>query len=225
MKRRWYPLALLLALALSLTACQVEFIPYGKQENNGGNTTVTDVPPPNGGDTDPVDVTDPEGGDEDFYDGGTDYTMEKYRKYLSGEWIAVEGEFEGDRCRLQEEGITVTLEFQEADGVTGFMGEGTWSMAAWYEYTDSYGHHQKLDGLHVRFHKGAMYDGCANEEWYAELMSGQDDVPEDVRYTVTVIDNNYLELHRYMEGSYVVWVAHFERADGRWLDEYGRFVE
>ena len=225
MKRRWYPLALLLALALSLTACQVEFIPYGKQENNGGNTTVTDVPPPNGGDTDPVDVTDPEGGDEDFYDGGTDYTMEKYRKYLSGEWIAVEGEFEGDRCRLQEEGITVTLEFQEADGVTGFMGEGTWSMGAWYEYTDSYGNHQKLDGLHVRFHKGAMYDGCANEEWYAELMSGQDDVPEDVRYTVTVIDNNYLELHRYMEGSYVVWVAHFERADGRWLDEYGRFVE
>ena len=225
MKRRWYPLALLLALALSLTACQVEFIPYGKQENNGGNTTVTDVPPPNGGDTDPVDVTDPEGGDEDFYDGGTDYTMEKYRKYLSGEWIAVEGEFEGDRCRLQEEGITVTLEFQEADGVTGFMGEGTWSMGAWYEYTDSYGNHQKMNGLHVRFHKGAMYDGCANEEWYAELMSGQDDVPEDVEYTVTVIDNNYLELHRYMEGSYVVWVAHFERADGRWLDEYGRFVE
>lgn len=225
MKRRWIALALLLALALSLTACQVEFIPYGKQENNGGNTTVTDVPPPNGGDTDPVDVTDPEGGDEDFYDGGTDYTMEKYRKYLSGEWIAVEGEVEGDRYKMEEEGITVTLEFQEADGVTGFMGEGTWSMAAWYEYTDSYGNHQKMNGLHVRFHKGAMYDGCANEEWYAELMSGQDDVPEDVEYTVTVIDNNYLELHRYMEGSYVVWVAHFERADGRWLDEYGRFVE
>ena len=225
MKRRWYPLALLLALALSLTACQVEFIPYGKQENNGGNTTVTDVPPPNGGDTDPVDGLDPVGGDEDFYDGGTDYTMEKYRKYLSGEWIAVEGEVEGDRYKMEEEGITVTLEFQEADGVTGFMGEGTWSMAAWYEYTDSYGNHQKMNGLHVRFHKGAMYDGCANEEWYAELMSGQDDVPEDVEYTVTVIDNNYLELHRYMEGSYVVWVAHFERADGRWLDEYGRFVE
>ena len=225
MKRRLYPLALLLALALSLTACQVEFIPYGKQENNGGNTTVTDVPPPNGGDTDPVDGLDPVGGDEDFYDGGTDYTMEKYRKYLSGEWIAVEGEVEGDRYKMEEEGITVTLEFQEADGVTGFMGEGTWSMAAWYEYTDSYGNHQKMNGLHVRFHKGAMYDGCANEEWYAELMSGQDDVPEDVEYTVTVIENNYLELHRYMEGSYVVWVAHFERADGRWLDEYGRFVE
>ena len=218
MRRRYAPLALLLVLAVYLTACQVKFVPYGKTENTGGDTTVTDVPPPNGGDTDPV------GGDEDFYDGGTDYTMEKYRKYLSGEWIAVEGEFEGDRCRLQEEGITVTLEFQEADGVTE-DGRGEWSMGAWYEYTDSYGNHQKLDGLHVRFHKGAMYDGCANEEWYAELMSGQDDVPEDVEYTVTVIDNNYLELHRYMEGSYVVWVAHFERADGRWLDEYGRFVE
>ena len=222
MKRRWYPLALLLALALTLTACQVEFIPHGQPEDNGGTTI--DTPPLPGGDTDPVDVTDPVGGDEDFYDGGTDYTMEKYRKYLSGEWIAVEGEVEGDRYKMEEEGITVTLEFQEADGVTE-DGRGAWAMAAWYEYTDSYGNHQKMNGLHVRFHKGAMYDGCANEEWYAELMSGQDDVPEDVEYTVTVIDNNYLELHRYMEGSYVVWVAHFERADGRWLDEYGRFVE
>lgn len=222
MKRRWYPLALLLALALTLTACQVEFIPHGQPENNGGTTI--DTPPLPGGDTDPVDGLDPVGGDEDFYDGGTDYTMEKYRKYLSGEWIAVEGEFEGDRCRLQEEGITVTLEFQEADGVTE-DGRGAWAMGAWYEYTDSYGHHQKMNGLHVRFHKGAMYDGCANEEWYAELMGGPEDIPEDVRYTVTVIDNNYLELHRSAEDPYAVWIAYFERADGRWLDEYGRFVE
>ena len=214
MKRRWIALALLLALAVSLTACQVEFVPYGQPENNGGNTTVTDVPPLNGGDTDPVDGVDPEGGDEDFYDGGTDYTMEKYRKYLSGEWIAVEGEFEGDRCRLEEVGMTVTLEFQEADGVTE-DGRGAWSMAAWYEYTNKYGDHEKLDGLHVRFHKGAMYDGCANEEWYVELMGG----PEDVKYTVTVIDNNYLEMHRHVEDSYVVWVVYCERADGRWIDE------
>lgn len=218
MKRRWYPLALLLALALTLTACQVEFIPHGQPENNGGTTI--DTPPLPGGDNDPVDVTDPVGGDEDFYDGGTDYTMEKYRKYLSGEWIAVEGEVEGDRYKMEEVGMTVTLEFQEADGVTE-DGRGTWSMGAWYEYTNKYGDHEKLDGLHARFHKGPMYYGCANEEWYAELMGG----PEDAEYTVTVIDNNYLELHRYMEGSYVVWVAHFERADGRWLDEYGRFVE
>ena len=218
MKRRWYPLALLLALAVSLTACQVEFIPRGQPENNGGTTI--DTPPLPGGDTDPVDGLDPVGGDEDFYDGGTDYTMEKYRKYLSGEWIAVEGEVEGDRYKMEEVGMTVTLEFQEADGVTE-DGRGTWSMAAWYEYTNKYGDHEKLDGLHVRFHKGAMYDGCANEEWYAELMGG----PEDAEYTVTIIDNNYLEMHRYMEDSYVVWAVYFERADGRWLDEYGRFVE
>lgn len=215
MKRRWYPLALLLALALTLTACQVEFIPHGQPENNGGTTI--DTPPLPGGDNDPVDVTDPVDGVEDFYDGGTDYTMEKYRKYLSGEWIAVEGEVEGDRYKMEEEGITVTLEFQEADGVED--GRGTWSMGAWYEYTDSYGNHQKLDGLHVRFHKGAMYDGCANEEWYAELMGGPEDIPEDVRYTVTVIDNNYLELHRSAEDPYAVWIAHFERADGRWLED------
>ena len=220
MKRRWIALALLLALAVSLTACQVEFVPTGSQGGSGGNVT-TGTPPSGGGtkpgapdDTaGPADGVDPVGGDEDFYDGGTDYTMEKYRKYLSGEWIAVEGEIEGDRYRMEEEGMTVTLEFQEADGVED--GRGTWSMGAWYEYTGSYGNHEKLDGLHVRFHKGSMYDGCANEEWYVELMGG----PEDVKYTVTVIDNNYLELHRYVEDSYVVWIAYFERADGRWWSE------
>ena len=213
MKRRWIALALLLALAVSLTACQVEFVPYGRPTNNGGTTI--DTPPRPGGDTDPVDVTDPAGGEEDPSGDNTDYTMEKYRRYLSGEWIAVEGEFEGDRCRLQEEGITVTLEFQEADGVTGFMGEGTWSMGAWYEYTNSYGDHEKLDGLRVVFHKGPMYYGCANDEWYAELVGG----PENTAYTVTVIDNNYLEMHRHVEDSYVVWVVYCERADGRWIDE------
>ena len=212
MKRRWYPLALLLALALTLTACQVEFIPHGQPENNGGTTI--DTPPLPGGDTDPVDGLDPVGGDEDFYDGGTDYTMEKYRKYLSGEWIAVEGEVEGDRYKMEEAGMTVTLEFQEADGVTE-DGRGTWSMAAWYEYTNSYGDHEKLDGLRVEFHKGPMYYGCANEEWYAELVGG----PENTAYTVTVIDNNYLEMHRHVEDSYVVWVVYCERADGRWIDE------
>lgn len=209
MKRRWIALALLLALAVSLTACQVEFIPYGQPQNNGGTTIDT---PPRPGDNN--DVADPADGDEDFYDGGTDYTMEKYRKYLSGQWIAVEGEVEGDRYKMEEVGMTVTLEFQEADGVTE-DGRGAWSMAAWYEYTNKYGDHEKLDGLHVRFHKGAMYDGCANEEWYVELMGG----PENTTYTVTVIDNNYLEMHRHVEDSYVVWVVHFERSDGQWIDE------
>ena len=211
MKRRWIALALLLALAVSLTACQVEFIPRGQPENNGGTTI--DTPPLPGGDTDPVDVTDPVGGDEEPSGGNTDYTMEKYRRYLEGEWAGVEGEIEGDRYKLADEEMSLTLTFMSADGVED--GRGTWSMGAWYEYTDSYGNHEKLDGLHVRFHKGAMYDGCANEEWYVELMGG----PEDVKYTVTGIDNNYLELHRYVEDSYVVWIAYFERADGRWWSE------
>lgn len=212
MKRRWYPLALLLALALILTACQVEFIPHGQSENNGGITI--DTPPPSGGGTDPVDVTDPEGGEEDPSGGNTDYTMEKYRRYLSGQWIAVEGEVEGDRYRMEEVGMTVTLEFQEADGVTE-DGRGTWSMGAWYEYTNKYGDHEKLDGLHVEFHKGPMYYGCANEEWYAELVGG----PENVEYTVTVIDNNYLELYRYVKDSAMVWLVSCERSDGRWIED------
>ena len=212
MKRRWIALALLLALAVSLTACQVKFVPYGQPENNGGTTI--DTPPPNGGDTDPVDSVDPEGGDEDFYDGGTDYTMEKYRKYLDGEWVGVEAEVEGDRYKLADEEMSVTLTFMSADGVTE-DGHGTWSMGAWYKYANRYGDQENLDGLHVRFHKGPMYAGCGNDEWYAELVGG----PENTTYTVTVIDNNYLEMHRHVEDSYVVWVVYCERADGRWIDE------
>lgn len=211
MKRRWIALALLLALAVSLTACQVEFVPYGQPMNNGGATI--DTPPRPSGDTDPVDVTDPVGGDEDFYDGGTDYTMEKYRRYLDGEWAGVEAEVEGDRYKLADEEMSVTLTFMSADGVED--GRGTWSMGAWYEYTNKYGDQEKLDGLHVRFHKGPMYAGCSNDEWYAELVGG----PENTAYTVTVIDNNYLEMHRHVEDSYVVWVVYCERADGRWIDE------
>ena len=214
MKRRRIALALLLALAVSLTACQVEFVPYGKQENNGGDTTVTDVPPLPGGDTDPVDGLDPVGGDEDFYDGGTDYTMEKYRRYLDGEWAGVEGEIEGDRYKLADEEMSLTLTFMSADGVTE-DGRGIWSMGAWYKFTNRYGDQEKLDGLSVEFHKGPMYYGCGNDEWYAELVGG----PENVEYTVTVVDNNYLELYRYVKDSAMVWFVRCERSDGQWIED------
>ena len=214
MKRRWYPLALLLALAVSLTACQVEFVPYGKQENNGGDTTVTDVPPLPGGDTDPVDGLDPVGGDEEPYVGNTDYTMEKYRRYLDGEWAGVEGEIEGDRYKLADEEMSLTLTFMSADGVTE-DGRGIWSMGAWYKFTNRYGDQEKLDGLSVEFHKGPMYYGCGNDEWYAELVGG----PENVEYTVTVVDNNYLELYRYVKDSAMVWFVRCERSDGQWIED------
>ena len=212
MKRRWIALALLLALAVSLTACQVEFIPYGQPQNNGGTTI--DTPPRPGGDTDPVDVNDPAGGEEDPSGDNTDYTMEKYRRYLEGEWVGVEAEVEGDRYKLADEEMSVTLTFMSADGVTE-DGHGTWSMGAWYKYANRYGDQENLDGLRVVFHKGPMYAGCGNDEWYAELVGG----PENTTYTVTVIDNNYLEMHRHVEDSYVVWVVYCERADGRWIDE------
>ena len=212
MKRRWIALALLLTLAVSLTACQVEFVPYGQPENNGG--TKIDTPPRPGGDTDPVDVNDPAGGEEDPSGDNTDYTMEKYRRYLEGEWVGVEAEVEGNRYKLADEEMSVTLTFMSADGVTE-DGHGTWSMAAWYKYANRYGDQENLDGLRVVFRKGPMYADCGNDEWYAELVGG----PENTTYTVTVIDNNYLEMHRHVEDSYVVWVVYCERADGRWIDE------
>lgn len=72
MKRRWIALALLLALAVSLTACQVEFVPHGQPENNG-DTTI-DTPPLSGDNNDvadPADGVDPAGNvesdDDDDY--------------------------------------------------------------------------------------------------------------------------------------------------------------
>ena len=207
-------MVLLLALAVCLTACQVKFVPYGKQENNGGDATVTDVPPLNGGDTDPVDGLDPVGGDEEPSVGNTDYTMEKYRRYLDGEWAGVEGEIEGDRYKLSDEEMSLTLTFMSADGVTE-DGRGIWSMGAWYKFTNRYGDQEKLDGLSVEFHKGPMYYGCGNDEWYAELVGG----PENVEYTVTVVDNNYLELYRYVKDSAMVWFVRCERSDGQWIED------
>ena len=238
MRRRWiWPV--LLVLVMGLTACQVEITPTPDGSDKTSDPAPVPPPPDSGtadpdtgnaakpglsggiaGSTTPVqpdepaEPTVPDDSEEDPSGGNTDYTMEKYRRYLSGQWIAVEGEVEGDRYRMEEVGMTVTLEFQEADGVTE-DGRGTWSMGAWYEYTNKYGDHEKLDGLSVKFLEGPMYYGCGNEEWYAELVGGL----EGIEYTVTVIDNNYLELQRYVEDSYTVWTAYCQRADGRWIED------
>lgn len=240
MRRHWiWPV--LLVLVMGLTACQVEIAPTPMPDDNSKASDPAPVPPLSGGDPaapddggstkpglsggiagsttpvqpdEPAEPTVPDDSEEDPSGGNTDYTMEKYRRYLSGQWIAVEGEVEGDRYKMEEVGMTVTLEFQEADGVTE-DGRGTWSMGAWYEYTNKYGDHEKLDGLSVKFLEGPMYYGCGNEEWYAELVGG----PEGIEYTVTVIDNNYLELQRYVEDSYTVWTAYCQRADGRWIED------
>ena len=241
MRRRWiWPV--LLVLVMGLTACQVEITPTPKPDGSDKTSDPAPVPPlpdsgtadPDTGNTaepglsgssisgsttpvqpdEPAEPTVPDDSEEDSSGGNTDYTMEKYRRYLSGQWIAVEGEVEGDRYKMEEVGMTVTLEFQEADGVTE-DGRGTWSMGAWYEYTNKYGDHEKLDGLSVKFLEGPMYYGCGNDEWYAELVGG----PEGIEYTVTVIDNNYLDLQRYVEDSYTVWTAYCQRADGRWIED------
>lgn len=33
------------------------------------------------------------------------------------------------------------------------------------------------------------------------------------------LDNNYLELYRYVKDSAMVWLVSFERADGRWIED------
>ena len=209
MRRRWiWPV--LLVLVMGLTACQVEITPTPDGSDKTSDPAPV-PPPPDSGTADPDTGNAAKPG---LSGGNTDYTMEKYRRYLSGQWIAVEGEVEGDRYKMEEVGMTVTLEFQEADGVTE-DGRGIWSMGAWYEYTNKYGDQEKLDGLSVKFLKGPMYYGCGNDEWYAELVGG----PENVEYTVTVVDNNYLELYRYVKDSAMVWFVRCERSDGQWIED------
>ena len=235
MKRRWiWPV--LLVLVMGLTACQVEITPTPKPDGSNKTSDPAPVPPPpDSGTADPdtgntakpglsgssisgpvgvVEPAVPDGSDEEPSRASQDYTMEGYRRYLEGEWIGVEGEIEGDRYNLADSHAALELTFLSCDGVTE-DGHGEWGMAARYDYTYNYDDHETLDNLYVEFHEGPMYYGCGNEEWYAELKGG----PEGVEYTVTVVDDNDLELQRYVEDSYVVWVAYCQRADGRWIEE------
>ena len=235
MRRRWiWPV--LLVLVMGLTACQVEITPTPKPDGSNKTSDPAPVPPPpDSGTADPdtgntakpglsgsgisgpvgvVEPAIPDDSEEDPSGGNTDYTMEKYRRYLEGEWIGVEGEIEGDRYNLADSHAALELTFLSCDGVTE-DGHGEWGMAARYDYTYNYDDHETLDNLYVEFHEGPMYYGCGNDEWYAELVGG----PEGIEYTVTVIDNNYLELQRYVEDSYTVWTAYCQRADGRWIED------
>ena len=235
MKRRWiWPV--LLVLVMGLTACQVEITPTPKPDGSDKTSDSAPVPPPPDSGTanpdtgntakpglsgssisGPVGVVEPavpDDSDEEPSRASQDYTMEGYRWYLEGEWIGVEGEIEGDRYNLADSHAALELTFLSCDGVTE-DGHGEWGMAARYDYTYNYDDHETLDNLYVEFHEGPMYYGCGNEEWYAELKGG----PEGVEYTVTVVDDNYLELQRYVEDSYTVWTAYCQRADGRWIED------
>ena len=235
MRRHWiWPV--LLVLVMGLTACQVESTPTPMPDDSSKTSDPAPVPPPpdsgtadpNNGDTAKpelsnssisgavgvVEPTVPDGSDEEPSRASQDYTMEGYRRYLEGEWIGVEGEIEGDCYNLADSHAALELTFLSCDGVTE-DGHGEWGMAARYDYTYNYDEHETLDDLYVEFHEGPMYYGCSNEDWYAELKGG----PEGIEYTVTVIDNNYLELQRYVEDSYTVWTAYCQRADGRWIED------
>ena len=235
MRRHWiWPV--LLVLVMGLTACQVEITPTPKPDGSDKTSDSAPVPPPPDSGTanpdtgntakpglsgssisGPVGVVEPavpDDSDEEPSRASQDYTMEGYRWYLEGEWIGVEGEIEGDRYNLADSHAALELTFLSCDGVTE-DGHGEWGMAARYDYTYNYDDHETLDNLYVEFHEGPMYYGCGNEEWYAELKGG----PEGVEYTVTVVDNNYLELQRYVEDSYTVWTAYCQRADGRWIED------
>lgn len=235
MRRHWIWPALLM-LVMGLAACQVEITPTPKPDDSSKASDPAPVPPPpdggtadpNNGDTakpelsnssisGPVGVVEPaipDDSDKESSRASQDYTMEGYRWYLEGEWIGVEGEIEGDRYNLADSHAALELTFLSCDGVTE-DGHGEWGMAARYDYTYNYDDHETLNNLYVEFHKGPMYYGCSNEDWYAELVGG----PEGIEYTVTVIDNNYLELQRYVEDSYTVWTAYCQRADGRWIED------
>ena len=227
MKRRWIALALLLALAVGLTACQVEFIPHGQPENNGGTTI--DTPPLSGDNNDvadPVDGVDPVGNvdpdDDDDYWGDIGFGSFSYshpdavyagkREYLDGTWVGTSVETADGRIPLETAGESLTLTFLSADGVTDFMGEGVWSMGCQYDATYSNGERETLNELHVKFLGGPMYHDCGNQEWFAALGGG----PKGVEFNVTVIDDNYLELRRFGKGPHQMWIVYCERSDGLW---------
>lgn len=227
MKRRWIALALLLALAVSLTACQVEFVPHGQPENNGSTTIDTPPLPGDNNDVaDPADGVDPVGNvesdDDDDYWGDIGFGRFSYshpdavyagkREYLDGTWVGTSVETADGRNPLETAGESLTLTFMSADGVTDFMGEGVWSMVCQYDATYSNGERETLNELYIKFLGGPMYHDCGNQDWFAALGGG----PRGVEFNVTVIDNNYLELRRFGEGPHQMWIVYCERSDGLW---------
>ena len=221
MKRRWIALALLLALAVSLTACQVEFVPHGQPENNG-DTTI-DTPPLSGDNNDvadPADGVDPVGNvdpdDDDDYWGDIgfgsfsyshpDAVYEVNRQYLDGTWVGTSVETADGRIPMETAGESLTLTFMSADGVTDFMGEGVWSMVCQYDATYSNGERETLNELYIKFLGGPMYHDCGNQEWFAALGGG----PKGVEF------NGDLTISG---GTVAVWTAN--TADNQPLDADG----
>ena len=221
--RRRMQSVLLLALTVSLTACRVEFIPSQPTESTDGAAQTEPLPPDSGGTVSDVPddpVTDggesfgnqPVSGEEQ--DAGwyswthPDTIYQDYRRQLEGTWAAIDGEIEGRPYNLEEADESLVLIFRSADGPEG------WSMGAEYDRFRSDGDREKLDGLHVKFYGGPLYDGCYNKDWYAELIGG----PEDIEYTLTVAGGNALELRRRVKDTGSMWIAYCERADGRWFE-------
>ena len=175
---------------------------------------------------DPADGVDPAGNvesdDDDDYWGDIGFGSFSYshpdavyqvnRQYLDGTWVGTSVETADGRIPLETAGESLTLTFMSADGVTGFMGEGVWSMVCQYDATYSNGERETLNELHIKFLGGPMYHDCGNQEWFAALGGG----PKGVEFNVTVIDNNYLELRRFGEGPHQMWIVYCERSDGLW---------
>ena len=191
-----------------------------------GNAAKPDAPDDT---ADPVEGFDPVGNvdpnDDDDYWGDIgfgsfsyshpDTVYEGNRQYLEGTWVGTSVETADGRIPLEAEGVSLTLTFMSADGVTGFMGEGVWSMVCQYDATYSNGERETLNRLYIKFLGGPMYHDCGNQDWFAALGGG----PKGVEFNVTVIDNNYLELRRFGEGPHQMWIAYCQRADGRWIED------
>lgn len=117
---------------------------------------------------------------------------------LAGSWEMVSGEIEGFTFSVEEGGMVAYLDITE-DGI------------ATYREIQTYEPVEIHDNMAVEMQDNALYDGCPNSAWCAQLIT--DDT--DVEYYVTLFDRDTLRLmqYSYFEGEEypVVFLATFRR--------------
>lgn len=116
---------------------------------------------------------------------------------LEGAWELESVEVEGCPFDAEEEGLYGSVCFFEGD-------EG---LTANYVYSTSNGYEESFSNTAVAYQDCALYDGCPNEVWSAQLMAENPDDEHTVEYYIALTDRNTMVMmvfSKYSEDEYPI---------------------
>lgn len=120
---------------------------------------------------------------------------------LEGAWELESVEVEGCPFDAEEEGLYGSVCFFEGE-------EG---LTANYVYSTSYGYEESFSDTAVVYQDCALYDGCPNEVWSAQLMAENPDEEHTIEYYIALTDRNTMVMMvftKYSEDEYPVVSVH-----------------